>query len=291
MRAVHSFAVAECLHLLPMEINENPQVFSGFADRHWRWRRRKYTGIPENSAILAIIDDFGWTDASESILLKSSTNPAPMSRTSHRIRIHDILRLRLQRGEIGPEVRLVDHAIAAQMGVSRMPVREALMQLVSEGYLESTSRGFALPNLSPERIAEVFVLRRLLEPYAVACVARDRTDANLAAMRGALALAEAAGADVAAFHRGAEAFRIGWLEAVRNGELRHAIRRYSGQVQSVRFATLPDPDARKTILSGLQDLLHALGAGDGPQASDLMLRFIFDAETAYRRGQATGLIA
>ena len=206
-----------------------------------------------------------------------------MSRTSHRSRIHETLRLRLLRGEVGPDVRLVDHAIAEEMGVSRMPVREALMQLVSEGYLESTSRGFALPNLSRERIAEVFTLRRLLEPHAVACVARDRTGGDVAAMRAALAVAEAAGEDVAAFHRGAEGFRNVWLDAVRNVELRHAIQRYSGQVQSVRFATLPDPAARGTIVQGLAALLHAFEAQDGPRASDLMLRFIYDAETAYAR--------
>lgn len=206
-----------------------------------------------------------------------------MSRTSHRTRIHEALRLSLLRGEVGPEVRLVDHAIAEEMGVSRMPVREALMQLVSEGYLESTSRGFALPNLSPERIAEVFVLRRLLEPHAVASVARDRSEGDLEAMRAGLAVAEAAGQDVAAFHRGSEAFRNAWLGAVRNSELRHAIQRYSGQVQSVRFATLPAPAARRTIVAGLRALLDAFEVQDGPRASDLILRFIYDAETAYHR--------
>jgi DNA-binding GntR family transcriptional regulator len=206
-----------------------------------------------------------------------------MSRNSHRSRIHETLRLRLLRGEVGPDLRLVDHAIAEEMGVSRMPVREALMQLVSEGYLESTSRGFALPNLSAERIAEVFVLRRLLEPHAVACVARDRTAEDLHAMREGLGVAEVAGEDVAAFHRGSEAFRNAWLGAVRNSELRNAIQRYSGQVQSVRFATLPDPHARRTIIAGLQSLLHAVEAQDGPKAADLMLRFIYDAESAYHR--------
>lgn len=208
-----------------------------------------------------------------------------MSRTSHRTRVHETLRLRLLRGEVVPGDRLVDHAIAAEMGVSRMPVREALMQLVSEGYLEGTSRGFALPNLSPERIAEVFALRRLLEPHAVACVARDRTDADLAAMRAGLEAASAASEDVAAFHRGSEAFRTGWLDAVGNSELRQAIQRYSGQVQSVRFATLPDPAARATIIAGLRALLAAFEAKDGPRAADLMLRFIYDAETAYQRLQ------
>lgn len=214
-----------------------------------------------------------------------------MSRTSHRTRIHDALRSRLLQGEIAPEMRLVDHAIAAEMGVSRMPVREALMQLVSEGYLESTSRGFALPNLTPDRITEVFILRRLLEPYAVACVARDRSESQMVDLRAALSATTKAGTDVAAFHRGAEAFRNGWIAAVGNAELRQAIQRYSGQVQSVRMATLPDAEARATIVRGLEDLHSALAAGDGPRASDLMLRFIYDAEDTYHRCQAAGLIA
>jgi len=205
-----------------------------------------------------------------------------MSRTSHRSRIYETLRLRLLRGEVGPDVRLVDHAIAVEMGVSRMPVREALMQLASEGYLCSTSRGFALPDLSPDRIAEVFVLRRLLEPHAVACAARDRTEVQMQALRAALESARAA-PDVAGFHRGAEAFRNAWLDAVANTELRHAIQRYSGQVQSVRFATLPDAQARRIILDGLMALLRAFEAGDGPAAQDRMLRFIYDAEDSYRR--------
>lgn len=214
-----------------------------------------------------------------------------MSRTNHRTRIHDALRSRLLQGEIAPDMRLVDHTIATEMGVSRMPVREALMQLVSEGYLESTSRGFALPNLTPDRIAEVFTLRRLLEPFAVACVARDRSEGQLADLNTALVATTAAGGDVATFHRGAEAFRNIWIAAVGNAELRQAIQRYSGQVQSVRMATLPDPEARKTIVRGLEDLQSALAAKDGPRASDLMLRFIYDAEDTYRRCQAAGLIA
>lgn len=72
-----------------------------------------------------------------------------MPRINHRQRIHDIIRDRILRGEVGSEDRLVDTATAAEIGVSRMPLREALMQLVSEGYLESTTRGFTPTRLPP----------------------------------------------------------------------------------------------------------------------------------------------
>ena len=51
----------------------------------------------------------------------------------------------------------------------------------------------------------------------------------------------------------------------------------------MRFATRPDPASRRTIVDELQALLRAFDVQDGPRAADLMLRFIYDAETAYHR--------
>ena len=206
-----------------------------------------------------------------------------MSRSSHRQRIHDEIRARLLAGEIGPGDRLVDHVLAAGMGVSRMPVREALLQLTHEGYLDSTSRGFMLPSLSPQRVAEVFTLRKLLEPHAAALAAQARDPQRLQEMRAALdALTAAQGrGDVAAFHRAAETFRNAWIAAVPNAELRGAIQRYSAQVQQVRFATMADAAARATIARGLAVLLAAFEAGDALAAADRMQRFVHEAEAAH----------
>lgn len=60
-------------------------------------------------------------------------------RLSIRERIYRLLRDRMQLGEIGADDRLVDHEIAASLDVSRMPVREALLQLKSEGFLGVSS--------------------------------------------------------------------------------------------------------------------------------------------------------
>lgn len=204
-----------------------------------------------------------------------------MTRPSHRLRIAEDLRARLLRGEIAPGVRLVDHALAAELGVSRMPVREALMQLVSEGYLASTSRGFALPDLSAERIAEVFTLRKLLEPHAAALAAQSLTPATLAALRAECDAAATAG-DVAGFHRAAEGFRNLWIGALPNAALREAIQRYSAQVQTVRLATMRDPDARAQVARGLAALLAAFTARDALDAADCMTRFIHQAEDSHQ---------
>jgi len=208
-----------------------------------------------------------------------------MSSISHRQRIHDLIRSRILRGEIDSDARLVDTVIAAEEGVSRMPAREALMQLVSEGYLEGTTRGFTLPRLTPERIAQVFLLRRLLEPRAAAGAAQARTEADLARMTAAVAESAATlqSGDFEAFYRASELFRNTWLSAEPNGELRTAIQRYSGQVQSVRMATMRDALSHRTIVAGQRDLLDAFVRRDALAASDRILTFVIEAEASYRR--------
>ncbi|TIU13167.1 MAG: GntR family transcriptional regulator, partial [Mesorhizobium sp.] len=47
-----------------------------------------------------------------------------------RAQVYQQIRLTIQRGELAPGQKLVDVDIAAQLGISRMPVRDALMQLV-----------------------------------------------------------------------------------------------------------------------------------------------------------------
>jgi DNA-binding GntR family transcriptional regulator len=208
-----------------------------------------------------------------------------MPRQSHRALICEDLRGRIQRGELGPDDRLIDTVIAAERGVSRMPVREALMQLAHEGYLEGTSRGFALPSLGRERILEIFTLRRLVEPHAAASAAQARSDAQLAAMSAAVedAAQTLVTGDVTRFYRACEVFRNTWLAAVPNGELRQTILRYLGQVQSVRLATMRDPDAQRLIVGGQRDLLGAFARRDAVAAGERMLRFVIEAEQSFLR--------
>lgn len=206
-----------------------------------------------------------------------------MPRISHRQRIHDTIRSRILRGEIGPDDRLVDTAIAAEAGVSRMPVREALMQLVSEGYLEGTTRGFALPRLGPDRVLEIFLLRRLLEPRAAASAAQVLTNTDLGRLNEAVmdSAATLENGDFETFYRASEVFRNTWMLAVPNSELRATIQRFSGQVQSVRMGTMRDPAAHCTIVAGQRDLLDAFRRRDALAAADRILRFVIEAETSY----------
>ena len=191
------------------------------------------------------------------------------ARASARI-AYDALRSRLRTGLVTPEDRMVDLEIAAQLGMSRMPVREALLQLVAEGVLVSTARGYRIPTLDPKDVMEVFELRKLLEPRAAALAARDLSRAGIAQLSAALSEAKAAQAseDFPRLFRANVDFRETWLGAVRNKRLAAVILRCSDQVLTVRMSTLRgagDPSGRGRRAAGTACELCAPRLGRGPR--------------------------
>ncbi len=197
--------------------------------------------------------------------------------------IYADLRLRLQRSEISPSGRLVDTEIAASHGISRMPAREALLRLVSEGYLVGTTRGFAVRELSLSDISGLFEVRRQLEPRAAACAARDMTpdvEAQLTAAMTSIerALAES---DIPALLAANVDFRNAWLAAVRNTHMAATISRFIDYFQSVRLGTFANAATAEQYIDGLSRIHAAFLAHDPLMVQDRMMLFMFAAEEAY----------
>ncbi|WP_245772756.1 GntR family transcriptional regulator [Lacicoccus alkaliphilus] len=79
-----------------------------------------------------------------------------------------ILRQAILKGDLKPNERLVQADIAEQLGVSRMPVREALKTLELEGLVSlEPHKGAIVNSLTLEDIDEIYELRTLLEPLTL----------------------------------------------------------------------------------------------------------------------------
>jgi len=73
------------------------------------------------------------------------------------------------RGDLHPGQRLVESALSARMGISRIPVREAIKKLEQDGLIEKLGKGgFIVKNPSRKEIEETFGIRACLESYAAA---------------------------------------------------------------------------------------------------------------------------
>ena len=193
------------------------------------------------------------------------------------------MRDRLRRGLISPDDRLVDLQLADELGASRMPVREALLQLVSEGYLVSTARGYRVPTLSLQDVAELFEVRRLLEPRAASLAAADIGPAGIGKLGRAVAAARKAAAsdDFAGLFNANVDFREAWLGAVRNTRLAATISRFADHVQTVRYGTLHDRATQRIVVRGLAVLLDAMTRHDAAAAEQRMRAFIEAAESSF----------
>jgi DNA-binding GntR family transcriptional regulator len=79
-----------------------------------------------------------------------------------------VLRNAILEGRLKPGSQLRETHLAADLGVSRAPLREALGLLAEEGLIEKIPyRGAFVAEVSGESIAEIASLRKRLEPYAI----------------------------------------------------------------------------------------------------------------------------
>ena len=94
---------------------------------------------------------------------------------------------RILSGAYAPGSALRQDSLAAEFGTSKIPVREALVQLQSEGLVDIfPNRGFQVRPLASAELDEVFRLRLQIEPIAVARGAKLATGADHAAASEAL---------------------------------------------------------------------------------------------------------
>ncbi|WP_153504028.1 GntR family transcriptional regulator [Cumulibacter manganitolerans] len=105
---------------------------------------------------------------------------------------YDRIRDAIVEGRIPPSERLIEQRLAAELSLSRTPIREALRRLQAEGLVESkTNRGAIVRPVSEEEIHDFYEMRCRLEAYAT----------ELAAQRATPELVELLRADAAEFEQ------------------------------------------------------------------------------------------
>ncbi|WID95214.1 GntR family transcriptional regulator [Bosea vestrisii] len=101
--------------------------------------------------------------------------------------VADVLRKRILSGEYEAGTRLRQEHIASEIGVSRIPVREALHQLHSEGYVTLVSqKGAVVSAISLGEILEMFELRARVETWLLALAIPRMTEIDFAKAQDAL---------------------------------------------------------------------------------------------------------
>jgi len=106
------------------------------------------------------------------------TNSMPVYKTRTQM-VADILRNKILSGEIVAGEALRQEALAKEFDVSRIPVREALLQLEAQGLVAfEPHKGAIATELSPAKIHELFQLRAMIECHVLENSIDNMTEAD-----------------------------------------------------------------------------------------------------------------
>lgn len=101
--------------------------------------------------------------------------------------VADAIRERILAGEFEPGERLAEERLSEELGISRMPVREALRTLAAEGIVTlNPRRGAAVTAYNDAQAQELIEVRATLEALNARLAARRRDPGQIAELRGIL---------------------------------------------------------------------------------------------------------
>jgi len=181
----------------------------------------------------------------------------------------DILRGRLQPGE-----KVAEPELAERFGISRTPIREALRQLESEGYLTVVPRrGAIVTALTETEIEELYAIKSILEGYA-AQVAAARMSAKeierLEALNQRLESLSLDG-DTRNFFKVHNEFHDAFVKAAGNEKLAELIGQLAQKFNRMRMASLTVPGRMTISVQEHKKIINALRQRNGEEA-DRMVR-------------------
>ncbi|MGE5623469.1 MAG: GntR family transcriptional regulator [Methanocella sp.] len=107
--------------------------------------------------------------------------------------VYQTLREAILEGRLAPGRKLVAEALAKELGVSRMPVREALSRLAQDGFVKAIPhKEVVVAGFSEQDVREIYDIRSVLEAYAARLCAREAKPEQLARLSELQAQMEAA---------------------------------------------------------------------------------------------------
>jgi DNA-binding GntR family transcriptional regulator len=171
-----------------------------------------------------------------------------------------------------PGQALSEKDVAAALGVSRTPVREAFLQLAEEGLLViSPQRGTAVARISTRQVRQAQFTREVLERAVLAVNCQSPGEARAGLDRALYWQRQAAGGnDHAAFYDADELFHA---ELARRSGFDGVGRLAGGarvHLNRVRWLSLPEPHSIGAAIAEHEEIASAVSAGDTGHADEVL---------------------
>lgn len=184
-----------------------------------------------------------------------------------------VIRQGMVSGEIRPGEIHSATGMAARLGTSNGPVREAMLTLVEQGIMQVVpNRGFQVTLLTEDDLDEIHQLRLMLEVPAVRLLGQDGIAGREAQARAHAeeCAAAAAARDVPRFLSADREFHLALMELLGNGRLVKFVATLRDQTRLYGLHNLAEEGQLDASAAEHAALLEALVAGDGDRAAEVM---------------------
>ena len=173
----------------------------------------------------------------------------------------------IREGRYSPGDRLREVEVAAQLSLSRTPVREALRKLESDGIVEHRPRiGAVIRKLSQPEVVELYEMRLVLERTAAEMAAKHASAAEIDTLDNLNEQIRAAHDSASTAAALNQKFHHSIYLATRNRFLLDAARGLNNALMLLGPTTLADEARIKTVCAQHQDIIAALRNGDDAAA-------------------------
>lgn len=182
-------------------------------------------------------------------------------------------------------------ALAEPLGVSATPVREAMMDLTSEGLVTPVkNKGFRVTEMTPEDLREITTVRQLLEAPATRAVVGHIPEEEFPALyrKAEQIMTAAEQGDLRTYLAEDRAFHAEIIKHTGNGRLMRLCTRLRGQTRLKALRTLVEEGKLTDSAREHLELLDRMKAGDAEGAYAVIMRHIGHASALWAEGSETG---
>ena len=192
-------------------------------------------------------------------------------------RSYDYLRSEILSNRLTPGVVLSEVALAARLGVSRGPVREAIRQLAAQGLVQKRSRRSAVVSaLTRDEFLEAYQVRESLEVLAARLAVSRIEEAELTDLDQLThAMARAAeDDDVSAFFEANTRFHLVLVESSRNRRLIAMYRTLADELERYQLPSLMLRGSLRRSIAEHRAMVRAMRSRDAELAAKLISEHI-----------------
>jgi phosphonate utilization transcriptional regulator len=176
-------------------------------------------------------------------------------------------------GELTPGAKLIEATLAAQLGVSRGPVREAFRRLEEAGLVRlEKNRGVFVRDISLDEAMEIYDLRAMMDESVGRRLAERITSEQLRVVRGMVEAMERAvkAGDAATYHLLNLEFHDMLVDFAGNRKLTSVYRRLINELSLFRRLNLADGKLLPISAGEHRAIVKAIAAGDADAAGRAM---------------------